>query len=174
MGGLSIGSLSFRTEGQVTFARLQGTVSTRNNGGFIQMRMALKVPPPAGAKDVRIVVRGNGATYLVHLHSRATRRPWPYYPAAFQTSSSWQEVRIPFSAFRPSSGHLRPCQTTAGKPRSRAPLSETGNDRPRECRPKFRENVHAHPRPGVAGGGGGTGLEPSLPAKELILIHQMD
>lgn len=82
-------------------------VSTRNNGGFIQMRMALKAPPPAAAKGVRIVVRGNGAPYFVHLRTRGTLLPWQYYQADFKTSPAWQEVRIPFSAFKPSSGLLR-------------------------------------------------------------------
>ena len=38
MGGVSTGGASLEKDGDVTFARLAGNVSTRNNGGFIQLR----------------------------------------------------------------------------------------------------------------------------------------
>ena len=38
MGGVSTGGASLEKDGDVTFARLTGNVSTRNNGGFIQLR----------------------------------------------------------------------------------------------------------------------------------------
>ena len=35
MGGVSTGTVSFRTEGQTSFARMIGSVSTENRGGFM-------------------------------------------------------------------------------------------------------------------------------------------
>lgn len=107
MGGVSEGRMTFRTEGHVAFARLEGRVSTANNGGFIQMRLTPDSPPPATARGIRLIVRGNGERYFVHLRTRGTVLPWQYYQAAFPTSADWQEVRIPLSAFRPSSRLLR-------------------------------------------------------------------
>lgn len=99
--------MTFVTEGGVTFARLEGRVSTANNGGFIQMRFRLDTPPPAATRGIRLIARGNGETYFVHLRTRGTVLPWQYYQAAFPTSADWQEARIPLSAFRPSGRLLR-------------------------------------------------------------------
>ena len=38
MGGVSEGNVSLEQDGDMVFARLTGDVSTRNNGGFIQLR----------------------------------------------------------------------------------------------------------------------------------------
>lgn len=107
MGGVSEGRMVFLTEGDVTFARLEGKVSTANNGGFIQMRTRLEAPPAASVRGIRLIVRGNGETYFVHLRNRGIVLPWQYYQAAFPTSGDWQEVRIPLTAFKPSGRLLR-------------------------------------------------------------------
>lgn len=107
MGGVSDGRMSFLSENGVAFARLEGRVSTANNGGFLQMRIGLETPPPATARGISLVGRGNGETYFVRLRTRGTRLPWQYYQAAFPTSADWREVRVPLSAFNPSGGLLR-------------------------------------------------------------------
>ena len=38
MGGVSDGKVSLEQEGEMYYARLTGNVSTKNNGGFIQLR----------------------------------------------------------------------------------------------------------------------------------------
>jgi hypothetical protein len=109
MGGVSRGGLRFGQDADGTgFARMTGTVSTANNGGFIQFRAGVDFAglvdrgvDPAG---LRLRVRGNGETYYVHLRTRANRRPWHYYAATFPTSAGWQEVDLPFSSFRHSAG----------------------------------------------------------------------
>lgn len=84
---------------------LSGTVSLENNGGFVQMNLDLS--PDGGLLDagtfngVRLIVRGNGAEYKVHLKTTATHLPWQSYRAGFTTKPEWQEVRLPFSAFEP-------------------------------------------------------------------------
>ena len=107
MGGVSTGSVRFPTEQGMAFARLAGTVSTENRGGFIQFRRALDTPLPAGTKGVRLQVRGNGERYFVHLRTRGTWLPWQYYQAGFETTADWTEIRLPLTAFEPSGRLLK-------------------------------------------------------------------
>ncbi len=104
MGGVSSGRLEMVQEGGATHARLTGQVRTANNGGFIQMRRDLAAPPPADSSGVRLVVRGNGQRYFVHLRLGASRVPWAYFQAPFVAAPDWHEVVMPFSAFAPSRG----------------------------------------------------------------------
>ncbi len=102
MGGVSTGQA--RMEGGAL--RLTGTVSTANNGGFIQSRTAFEDGLPAGAQGLLIRVRGNGQRYFIHLRTRSTRLPWQYYQAGFDTGAGWQDIRLPFDAFERSGGML--------------------------------------------------------------------
>jgi hypothetical protein len=107
MGGKSSGKVTFEREGDVRFARMTGTVTTENNGGFIQFRTELRSPPPEDAKGIKLTVRGNGQGYFVHIRTNGMLFPWQYYQAPFITSGAWREIRIPFSAFKPSDESLR-------------------------------------------------------------------
>lgn len=109
MGGISVGRVAFPEDDGVAFLRLSGTVSTANNGGFIQARTALTQSAPADATGIRLVVRGNGQRYFVHLRTRATRLPWQYYQAGFETADKWTEVQLAFGDFR-ASGPLLPAR----------------------------------------------------------------
>ena len=113
MGGVSEGSAG--AEGGAV--RLTGTVSTANNGGFIQVRTEFENGLPKGAQGLAIRVRGNGERYFIHLRTRATRLPWQYYQAGFETGPDWQEVRLPFDAFE-RSGALLPREIAPGAVRS--------------------------------------------------------
>jgi len=103
MGGVSTGETRF-SGGAL---QLTGDVSTANNGGFIQARLRLAERMPEGARAVVLRVRGNGARYYVHLRTGGTMLPWHYYQAPFETSADWTEVRLPFSAFVPSTRMVR-------------------------------------------------------------------
>ena len=46
MGGISTGQLEFVQEDEDIHAHMTGSVSTENNGGFIQFRMELPAPLP--------------------------------------------------------------------------------------------------------------------------------
>lgn len=108
MGGVSEGRVSFETaEGQPVL-RLMGKVSTANRGGFIQARTALDAPLPDTAQGIVLTVRGNAQPYYLHIRTKWTVLPWQLYQAKFDTSTAWKEVRIPFTAFGPYGGLLRP------------------------------------------------------------------
>ena len=109
MGGVSRGGLRFERDADGTdFARMTGTVSTANNGGFIQFRadvdLAALVDGGADPTGLRLRARGNGETYYVHLRTLANRRPWHYFAATFPTAADWREVDLPFAGFRHSDG----------------------------------------------------------------------
>ncbi len=104
MGGVSDGQAGLGREGDISFAQLRGTVSTANNGGFIQIRTGFAQPLPATAQGIWLRVRGNGEAYYVHLGPTTARRPWQYYQARFETTSDWQEVVLPWDVFQPQGG----------------------------------------------------------------------
>lgn len=104
MGGISDGGASIGASDGVTYAQLRGMVSTANNGGFIQLRQDLDTRLPAEAIGITLRARGNGATYYIHIRPDAARRPWQFYQAAFETSTDWQEIILPWSAFKPQGG----------------------------------------------------------------------
>lgn len=114
MGGVSTGSVTFAKEGGHAFARMTGSVSTANRGGFIQMRLDLTTPPPEGTTGVRLMVRGNTQRYFVHLRTKGTLLPWQYYQAGFDVTESWTQVRLPFDAFKASGAFLRSIPSPSG------------------------------------------------------------
>lgn len=111
MGGVSDG----RAWVEDGVLRLTGTVSTANNGGFIQTRTDL----PNGLTDtaIHLRVRGNGERYFVHLRSVHSTRPWLSYRAGFETTSEWTDITLPLTAFAPSRDSL-PAQIQASDVRS--------------------------------------------------------
>ncbi len=104
MGGVSDGRAGIGSEDAISFAQLRGTVSTANNGGFIQIRQDLATRLPVDATGIALRVRGNGAAYYVHIRPDASQRPWQYYQAAFETSADWQDIVLPWSTFKPQGG----------------------------------------------------------------------
>jgi hypothetical protein len=104
MGGVSQGHMARTLVGGRPALCLRGDVSLENNGGFVQVNLDLA---PAGSFDasgfrgVRLVVRGNGDTYSLHLKSADCLRPWQSYRAEFMAGPDWQEVELPFARFTP-------------------------------------------------------------------------
>lgn len=98
MGGVSRGSAEF-SNGAL---RLTGQVSTKNNGGFIQVRTRIDPTETSEKVGVKIKVKGNGEVYYLHIRNASARLPWHYYTANFQTSEKWKEILIPFNNFEKS------------------------------------------------------------------------
>lgn len=108
MGGVSEGRAVRREEAGRAYLELTGTVSTANNGGFVQARYDLPDPLPAEAEALHLRVKGNGQRYFIHLKARGATRPWHYYQASFKAGPDWQEITLPFADFRPSRDGLAP------------------------------------------------------------------
>ena len=116
MGGLSTGKLSELKEGEVSFYRLEGDVSTANNGGFIQFRTSTKLKGTA-YEGIKIKVRGNNNKYFIHLRTGATVFPWDYYDSSFEATSEWKNITLPFTSFKKSS-RLLPKKVKSSKIKS--------------------------------------------------------
>jgi len=107
MGGVSSGEIEFVSEDERLCLHLTGSVSLANNGGFIQARTSFN--PKGRSFDarrftgVKLLAKGNSQQYAVHLLTSDTRLPWQYYQAVFSTNGEWQEIKIPFTLFKPYS-----------------------------------------------------------------------
>ena len=98
MGGISEVNFYEIEEDGKKFYRLEGDVSTENNGGFIQSRVGVYLNSN-DFEGIRIKIRGNNNEYFVHL--RAPRMmPWNYYYAEFYASNEWQIIELPLSSFK--------------------------------------------------------------------------
>ena len=103
MGGVSTGKFIVdKIDGKMCY-RMIGDVSTKNNGGFIQIRT--KLSPEINSKEydgVYIKVYGNEKNYNLHLRTGLTLAPWQYYSYTFSTTKNWKEIRAPFIEFKKS------------------------------------------------------------------------
>lgn len=105
MGGISEASVARdRIEGRACL-RLTGDVRLENEGGFIQA--TLDLAPDGGNFDasgylgLRLLVRGNGERYSLHLRTPDNVRPWQSYRAQFTAGPAWETVELPFVSFLP-------------------------------------------------------------------------
>ena len=98
MGGVSQGGAEFSAGA----LRLTGQVSTKNNGGFIQVRTRIDPTETVGKSGIKIKVKGNEDVYYLHVRNASARLPWQYYTASFQTSKKWKEIKISFDEFEKS------------------------------------------------------------------------
>ena len=105
MGGVSAGRSEETTVGGRPAIRLTGTVSTENNGGFIQIAFDTATgsgPFDASAwQGIEIDVQGNSETYDIRLRTDQLRKPWHSYRASFRADPDWSSIRVPFSDFEP-------------------------------------------------------------------------
>jgi hypothetical protein len=109
MGGISDASISHAIVDDRSCLRLSGDVRLENNGGFVQAALDLQPHgvPPGDTLDasrytgVRLVVRGNGERYSIHLRTPDNVRPWQSYRAHFTAGPEWQTIDLPFEAFKP-------------------------------------------------------------------------
>jgi len=105
MGGISEATVSHGVIDNRPSLRMTGDVRLENDGGFIQA--ALDLAPSEETIDasafagVRIIVRGNGEKYSVHLRTPDNVRPWQSYRAHFTAGSDWKTIDLPFETFSP-------------------------------------------------------------------------
>ncbi len=103
MGGLSSGSFEAEEIDGSKCYRMTGNVSTKNNGGFIQIRTKLKPEINTNNyKGIFIKVYGNEKNYSLHLRTPLTLAPWQYYSYSFFSTNRWTEIKAPFIEFKKS------------------------------------------------------------------------
>ena len=100
MGGVSQGRLTLETVDGRDAARLTGTVSLDNNGGFLQMAFDAAADM-SGWTGVEIDVAGNDETYDLRVRTDQLTRPWQSFRTSFTAQREWTSVRIPFADLTP-------------------------------------------------------------------------
>lgn len=107
LGGASTGRIEFSEYDGRKCMHMTGSVSGRNNGGFIQTRLSLlsrrKAFDAGRFKGLKIRAKGNGKAYAVLLQTKDTRLRWQNYHAVFATDGKWQEIMVPFAKFTSTS-----------------------------------------------------------------------
>ena len=101
MGGVSEGKTVLKKHKNKFFLRLEGTVSTKNNGGFIQVRKEYQIKDNS-FKGIRIKARGIESEYYVHVRTKKLFLPWQYYAGKFFVSKEWTNIEIKFDDFTKS------------------------------------------------------------------------
>lgn len=83
MGGISTGEVKFINRKKNSYVNLKGNVSTKNRGGFIQIRSDLRNVNLEEAKYIHIEAKGNNQNYFLHIRTKGTFLPWQYYSMNF-------------------------------------------------------------------------------------------
>jgi len=100
MGGISNGQLSLHQYKGKNCLRMQGDVSTDNNGGFVQISLNLQGDDSFDAsayKGVELEIAGNNESYNLHFRTAGLWFPWQAYRSTFDVTEDWQTIRIPFA-----------------------------------------------------------------------------
>lgn len=100
MGGVSSGTLTLDIYKERNCLRMQGDVSTDNNGGFVQIALSLSddsIFDASAYAGIEIEVAGNNEVYNVHFRTSGLWLPWQSYRYSFKAIPDWQTIRIPFA-----------------------------------------------------------------------------
>ncbi len=102
MGGISSGSLNFLNINNKIVAHMSGEVSTKNNGGFIQIRRDLQNINLAKLRNISLFAKGNNDEYFIHIRTNKTILPWQYYSIKFFVNDKYTKIILPISKFKKS------------------------------------------------------------------------
>lgn len=95
MGGISDGYAQVSPNKTMLFA---GEIRFENNGGFASIQTIFDTPRDISVYEgVVIWMKGNGDRFGIYLRNGTGGLA---YQATFMTTGEWQEIRLPFSAFR--------------------------------------------------------------------------
>ena len=104
MGGISTGTLTIDNIKDKNCLRMQGDVSTENNGGFVQIALPLSDDKSddtsfdaSAYTGIEIDVLGNNESYNIHFRTDDLWFPWQSYRFSFNATPDWQTYRFPFS-----------------------------------------------------------------------------
>ena len=106
MGGVSSGKVEFISINNSLHARMTGNVSTKNKGGFIQVRRKLENLNLEDSKFIEIIAKGNNQNYFIHLRTSGTFLPWQYYQISFKVLNNFKTFKLPIKEFKRSSVFL--------------------------------------------------------------------
>ena len=106
MGGVSSGKVEFISINNSLHARMTGNVSTKNKGGFIQVRRKLENLNLEDSKFIEIIAKGNNQNYFIHLRTSGTFLPWQYYQISFKVFNNFKTFKLPINEFKRSSVFL--------------------------------------------------------------------
>ena len=107
MGGISQGQFNYQKIGDDNAIILTGSVSIKNNGGFIQIKRNLNNVNLIKVKRLTIIAKGNHEKYYIHLRTTFTVLPWQYYQSSFVVENNFKSFVLPLSNFK-KSGYLLP------------------------------------------------------------------
>ncbi len=109
MGGTSKGTYNYEKINNDYVVKITGNVSTKNNGGFIQIRRNLNNVNLTNARNLEVIAKGNNEKYFVHLRTTFTLLPWQYYQHSFIVKKDFKNFILPIRNFT-KSGFLLPDQ----------------------------------------------------------------
>ena len=104
MGGVSKGRLSVDTMEDRPCLRMQGDISLKNNGGFVQMALNISHDIRENISDYSglwLEVYGNDEPYNIHFRTDDIWLPWQSYRATFNAASEWKKLYLSFIEFTP-------------------------------------------------------------------------
>lgn len=103
MGGLSTGKAIITDENGTSCYKMFGNVTTKNNGGFIQIRTPIFPNIDTKKFDgIYLKARGNNKEYSIHLRTSISAGYWQYYSYSFFLKENFVELKIPFIEFKKS------------------------------------------------------------------------
>lgn len=100
MGGISSGTLELSHYKGKQCLRMQGDVSTDNNGGFVQMALSLDESNTFDASayaGIELEIAGNNDAYNLHYRTSGLWFPWQSYRSTFVATDNWQTIRLAFA-----------------------------------------------------------------------------
>jgi transforming growth factor-beta-induced protein len=98
MGGLSTGKVSQPKPGILRFT---GELSLENNGGFSQMRTAVREGSCTGADGFVLDVKGDGRSYTFDVRVSNVRMMAGSFQQKFDTiAGEWKQIRLPLDGFK--------------------------------------------------------------------------
>jgi len=106
MGGISTGEVTFINTKKNSYVNLKGNVSTKNRGGFIQIRNDLRNVSLDEAKYIHIQAKGNNQNYFLHIRTKGTILPWQYYQIDFKVNETFKVYKLAIENFKRSSSFI--------------------------------------------------------------------
>lgn len=103
MGGRSLSEVGLEVVDGKRSARMTGTVTRRNNGGFIQLAMYFErgrgALDASAYKGISLLVRGNDENYNLHVQTSDSRWYDSSYRFTFFAPTQWTRIDIPWTSF---------------------------------------------------------------------------